>query len=97
MKRQDDEMLFERLLEGEGDKALRPLMERYGDALTLLRSATNEVNHTIEVCARGMADGDSVTLEILNAEDTTEVLVKEKTAQVELDSDTGLAKCTFKG
>lgn len=35
MKRQDDEMLFERLLEGEGDKALRPLMERYGDALTL--------------------------------------------------------------
>ena len=35
MKRQDDEMLFERLLEGEGDKALRPLMERYGDALNL--------------------------------------------------------------
>lgn len=30
----DDEMLFERLLEGEGD-ALRPLMERYGNSLTL--------------------------------------------------------------
>ena len=34
MRREDDEALFERLLSGDGD-ALRPLMEQYGDALTL--------------------------------------------------------------
>ena len=34
MRHEDDEALFGRLLDGDGD-ALRPLMERYGDALTL--------------------------------------------------------------
>lgn len=34
MKHEDDEALFDKLLEGE-ENALRPLMERYGDALTL--------------------------------------------------------------
>ena len=34
MKREDDETLFARLLEGD-EEALRPLMERYGDACTL--------------------------------------------------------------
>lgn len=34
MKHRDDETLFESLLEGD-EAALRPLMERYGDALTL--------------------------------------------------------------
>ena len=34
MKRENDEMLFAKLLEGD-EAALRPLMERYGDACTL--------------------------------------------------------------
>lgn len=34
MRHEDDEALFDRLLNGDSD-ALRPLMERYGDALTL--------------------------------------------------------------
>ena len=34
MKREDDEMLFERLVAGD-QEYLRPLMERHGDALTL--------------------------------------------------------------
>ncbi|MBQ9041670.1 MAG: RNA polymerase sigma factor [Eggerthellaceae bacterium] len=34
MRYADDETLFERLLDGDGE-ALRPLMERHGDALTL--------------------------------------------------------------
>ena len=34
MKHEDDEMLFDKLLRGD-QTALRPLMERYGDALTL--------------------------------------------------------------
>ena len=34
MRREDDEALFEKLLDGDSD-ALRPLMERHGDALTL--------------------------------------------------------------
>ena len=34
MKGKEDEALFERLVDGD-QEALRPLMERYGDALTL--------------------------------------------------------------
>ena len=65
--------------------------------LTFLRSATNTEKHTIKIRARGMADNEEVDLEILNAADTTEVLVKKKTAKVKLDSSTGLAECTFTG
>ena len=64
--------------------------------LTFLRSGMNDEEHTVHIRARGMNDGDTVTLEVLNAS-TKKTVVGKKTSTVALDSKTGLAECSFKG
>ena len=64
--------------------------------LTFLRSGMNKEEHTVRIRARGMNDGDTVTMEALDAK-TKKTVVAKKTSRVSLDPETGLAECAFKG